>query len=121
MSNIINRVIYGGIGLVMLFLLSSTLILPQLDGAMDRSCSSITWRCADGGVKTNCTYDMGTNTTSTPTDYPIIETTAGDHVWCSEQCLSCDDSGGFRTTTQGLLLLVIVIGLIGFAVYFMRR
>ena len=123
MANETNRIIYGAIGLVLLFVLMSTLVLPTISKTMGNTCQSISWYGADGGSYANCTNRVQSeyNTTSTPTDYPITETSPDDHLWATNLCLQCNDVGGYSSTVKGLFTLVVVIALISSAVYLMRR
>lgn len=130
-SNILNKSLAIGIGLLVLFLLGSTLIMPQFSSAW-RYCQEVKWTGANAGVTTNCTYDddpahfnnsmINVSTTYTYTrsgvgTYDIDATADG----ASSLCLGCLTAGGWRTSTQGLLLLVLVAALVTFALYFFKR
>lgn len=122
--SIIQRVIAVGIAMAVLFVMLGTVVLPFFQDTYSKAtCQNPAWNCANAGAYTNCTNRIqdAYNTTPLPTDYPIVESTAGDTTWCSHLCLDCETAGSYRTTAQGLLVLGLIVAVIGFAVYFMRR
>ena len=124
----VSAIVMGAIGLVILFLLASTLIIPQFSNAW-RFCSNKQWEGATGGVYTNCSsrYQDAFNQTSVLAD-STHHTEEGetnpvnaDSLNSTQYCLNCSVQGGFRSTVQGLVLLIMVLGLIAFGLRYMKR
>lgn len=131
MASSINKAIAVGIGLVLLFIMASTMIMPFFKQSW-QYCQDMVWEGAQGGTLTNCTRVIeNSNTTAvmvagnishTEGGYPAARVAAdANYLFTNQFCLNCNVAGGYRTTSQGLTLLVLVIGLVGFAVYFFKR
>lgn len=121
---LVDSIVKGVIALTVLFLLMATIVLPQFANTYNY-CQNPAWKPdnSSDGTYTNCSSRVqdAYNSTPTPSDYPITEDTTDDHLNYTKLCLNCDTAGAYRTTIQGLAVLLIVIGVIGFAVYFLRR
>jgi len=129
MSLTLKNIIAVGVALVIFFIIASTLILPFFAttheyGFGDCPYPSDTSTCT--GLTNNYCSDVGTTETAVAncnnsagyeaflsTCGSLIATTNGTH------CYNCED-WGFKTTNQGLILLVFVLALIMFAVTFIK-
>jgi len=138
-----KKVISIGIALLLLFIIANTLILPYFEdtheyGFGDEPCMAET-NCTTGtttglnnpycsgrGILGTC--DLCNNTDGggiagskdgyiafLDTCHSLDNTTSPD-----SQCYLCTD-WGFKITVQGMLLLVLVLGLIFFAIVFMPK
>ena len=125
---LVNTLVMGAIGLTVLFLLASTLILPYFSTAY-RFCSNKQWEGATGGVYTNCSnrYQDAFNQTPVPasggyhTENGETNPVDSDSLNSTQFCLNCSVLGGYRTTIQGLTVLVLVLALIFFGVKYLKR
>lgn len=128
MAGILEKALAVGIGMMLLFILASTLIMPQFSKAW-RYCQAKEWVGTQGGVLTNCTTPYQTanttfvdNTTATHTEdgetNPRDTDTDGG---TNRFCLNCKTLGGYRTTVQGLVVLVLMLALITFGLHFFPR
>ncbi len=127
---VLNKIVYGTVGLLLLFLMASSVFMPFFSSSW-RYCQARQWNCGVAGVYTNCTSryqdpfnttvvdpSTGTHTEGGLTDPVDTDTT---QAACTHYCLNCETAGGYRTSAQGLLLLVLVIALIGFGVRYLPR
>ena len=125
---VLDKSVSYGIGLLVLFLIGGVLVLPMFSDAY-RYCQTVKWAGAHGTGTGNCTYDdvnfntseitagsTGQHTESSLGTYDI----EADHS-ADRYCLKCVTEGGWRTTTQGLVILVLVVGMIAFALYFFPK
>lgn len=124
MAGILNRALAIGIGLMILFLIASTLIMPNFSTAW-RYCQAREWVGADGGTLTNCTtpYQNANTTfvdngTGIHTENGRTDPVASDNTEANSFCLNCSVAGGYRPTVQGLVVLAMVLGFVAFAIYF---
>jgi len=113
--------------LLLLFLLGSTLILPNFSKAW-RFCQAKEWVGAHSGTLTNCTTPYENSNTSyvDPAGTSHIEEgetspLAADNLNADQFCLNCKTPGGYRTTVQGLTLLALVLAIIGIALLFFGK
>lgn len=129
MAGILDKAIAYSVGLLLLFLLASTLILPNFSKAW-RFCQAKQWNPDDGGLLgANCTTPYTNANTSAVTGTPHTED--GETVPAEVDidpyesidvyCLNCETLGGYRTTVQGLVLLALALALIGFAMIFLPK
>lgn len=122
--NPISKILYGGIGLTILFVLVSTVILPNFATTYNY-CQNPAWKPdnSSSGVYTNCTDRVqdAYNSTPSPTDYPITVDTAEDYRNYTNLCLNCDTRGGFSTTLKGITVFILVIAMIAFGVWFWNK
>lgn len=126
MGSLLKLIGYG-VGLLVLFILVSTLVLPQFDDAW-RYCQALEWVAIQGGTMTNCStpYKASNestvlNTSSTHTEDGITSPVDTDtDAGIDEFCLNCATEGGYRDSVQGILLLALVVGAIAFGLYFFR-
>lgn len=123
--SVVNKLIYGGIALALLFILASTVMLPYFSTAW-RYCQALQWVGAHGSSYTNCTVPYQTSNTSavsgtSHTENGITSPVATDSGNSDEFCLNCATQGGYRTTVQGLSVLILVIGLIAFGLHFFGK
>lgn len=128
---VLDRAVAYSVGLLVLFLLGSTLIMPQFSKAW-KYCQALQWNPDEGGaLGANCTTPY-TNTNSTPVVNETTKHTEEGDTWPVDQdstaiegvdyyCLNCDTPGGYRTTVQGLVILVLSLALIGFAIKFLPK
>jgi len=109
------------------------LVIPQFHDTYSY-CQQLQWNCDDDKSFTNCSsrYQDGrnrsviTNAGTFTQDGQTVQVdsaclpnaTAGG---ASSYCLNCEELGGYRTTTQGLGLLVIALGFVGIALYFLPK
>lgn len=126
-KDLLTKAVGVGIGLLILFLLFSTLIMPQFSTAW-RYCQGREWVGATGGTLTNCTTPYQNSNTSyvnpagaTHTESGQTDPVVTDNDAADQFCLNCATVGGYRATNQGLTLLILVMGLIGFALRFFPR
>lgn len=124
MAGYINKSVQYGIALVIVFLLASTLILPQFSNAW-RYCQAKEWVGTHGGTQTNCTVPYTAANTSAVAPAGGTHTEGGetnavdtDTVGTDIYCLNCNTEGGYRSTVQGLTFLMLALGFIYFAVNF---
>jgi hypothetical protein len=109
------------------FVLLATMILPQFSLAW-RFCQARAWYVANGSY-TNCSARYSVNSTPVTTNdthtengetIPFGDGDFDNPTGVREYCQNCDTAGGYRQTNQGLLLLVLVIGLVGIAVAYLK-
>ena len=135
----VKTIVSVAVALVLLFIIASTLILPFFSTSYesgfagdpcnkDNTCAGLT----------NGSDDLHNAYCITPTDTVVAcancNTTAGystfldtcDRLWMEASggangtnCFQCSNFG-FKTTSRGLILLVFVMGLIAFALIFVR-
>lgn len=132
MGSILNNVLAVSLGLVVLVVVASSILLPQFSTSW-RYCQAREWKCADGGTTTNCTTPYATSNTTqvvlnatgsatSHTELGLTESVETDdcsnHTNVDNFCLNCDTAGGYRSATQGLLLLGLVLGLMGLGIKF---
>ena len=124
----IQDMIAVSIGLVIVFVISSSILLPQFSTAW-KYCQAREWVATQGGVLTNCTTPYTTANTS------FVDTTGGTHTESGLTspinadtgapvdafCLNCSTLGGYRTTVQGLVLLLLVLFLVAIGLRFFGR
>lgn len=137
----LNALIYGAIALVLLFVIASTLILPFFasqyeHGFGDAPCNKDD-TCVIGITNTsagmrnpNCLTSTGTVTAGTNLNnsagyasfldncYKLIAEPDGANT---TRCMGCATFVGYRSTQQGLALLILVLGIISFALLFIRK
>jgi len=126
MAGILDKSVAYGVGLLILFLLGSTLIMPHFSSAW-KYCQAREWNPDMGGLLgANCSIPYTNANTSAVTASPHTEggltspvEEAGENV--DVYCLNCERPGGYRTTVQGLTVLALALGLIGFALYFFPK
>lgn len=128
MAGILDKSITYGIALLVVFLLASTIVMPQFSNAW-RYCQNRQWNPDHANAQgANCTnlYQNATNDSaiSGVSEFTMNGLTSnvedgGENV--AYYCLNCDVAGGYRTTIQGLAVLTLVMGLIGFAIYFLPK
>lgn len=131
----IKRAVAVGVALGIIFILAANLILPYFSSSY-RYCQDLRWEGATGNVYTNCTnrYQDAFNTSYVACVYETIGDVCVSHTEngitspinnnatnISSYCLNCLTAGGYRIATRGLVLLVLVLGLIGFGIYFLPR
>jgi len=118
----------GTVALGVAMVLLATLILPQFSSSY-RYCQARTWQGAVGNVYTNCTnrYQDAFNTSfvdassGTHTENGATDPVTTDNANAESFCLDCTTLGGYRTTMQGITLLVFVLAIIGFGIYFIPK
>ena len=124
----VQEMIAISIGLVIVFIIGSSILMPQFSSAW-KFCQAREWVATQGGVMTNCTTPYQTANTS------FVDTTGGTHtegglaspinadtgVPVDAFCLNCSTLGGYRGTVQGLVLLLLVLFLIGVGMRFFGR
>lgn len=123
--------VYLAIGLVLLFILSSALIFPLFRNSYEYGfgttpCNRDGCTSATGLINPNCATGSATPLTCTSCNvsagysfflsncYSLITWTNDTH------CYQCTAFNSYKATNQGLLLLVLVIGLVFFAVTFIK-
>jgi len=123
----IKNIVYSVIGLTILFVITGSIMMTQFSNAW-RYCQARQWVGAQGGALTNCTtpYQTSNTTYVNPagaehTENGLTSPIATDNANANSFCLNCATLGGYRTTVQGLTLLVLAIGFIGFGLYFMKK
>jgi hypothetical protein len=121
----IKTFIYTAIALAILFIFTATIILPNFATTYN-FCQIPQWKSANGGVTTNCTSPMlsGTNTSlctpgSTYTQGGFTANVESNNG-ADSFCLNCNTPGTYRSLNQGVLLLTLVVGIIGFGIYFIK-
>ena len=116
------------LGLALVFIITSSILLPQFSSAW-RYCQARQWVATQGGVMTNCTTPYQTANTT------FVDTTGTSHtegglasplnsdtgVGVDRFCLNCSTAGGYRTTVQGVLLLVLVLFLVAIGLRYFGR
>ena len=127
MAGFIDKAVSYGVGLLIVFLLTATIILPQFSTAW-RYCQAKEWVGAEGGTNTNCTTPYRTanttmvdHTADTHTEAGDTSPVADDNGLADNFCLNCATLGGYRTTVQGLAVLALAMAFIGFAIYFFPK
>lgn len=115
----VKSIVYGVVALMIVFLVFGALVMPYFSSAW-RFAQDVCLTPSDtGDTVGNCTYDKTANTT-------VI--VAGDHICTGNDenstagiwCQKVQTAGGYRISTQGLLLLILVMALVGTALYFLR-
>jgi len=144
----VKNFIYGGVALLLLFVIASTLILPFFSttyevGFGDLPCNSPNHATGCVGL-TNTSTDITNSaclTSSGDADitacadcnsstgyetfltscYRLFEHNSTDVTMNGTHCIGCTTLQGYRTTNRGLVLLVLVIGLVSFAILFIKK
>lgn len=138
----LSSIVYGSAALVILFILASTMIIPYFatthehgfgtepcmkDGcdSSDTGESQINPYCSGASSTviacTNCNISTGYETFLASCYRLAPVNAAQTDAWMNNtHCYQCTDFG-FKTTSQGLNLLVLVMALIMFAVIFIPK
>ncbi len=113
-KNLVEMFVYGTIALAILFLLFSTIIMPQFSSSY-RYAQALCW----DNTTANCDYSPVTNLTEVlvGTNCTGQMEDSSNTAWCQRVLTA----GDYRATNQGIVLLVLVIALIGFGVMFISR
>ncbi len=123
----VNTIIYVGIALTVMFLLLAVLVLPQFSRSY-RYCQDLQWNPDNSSDYAECPnrYWDAQNTSVVSTS-PYSQTTDDETISAPVPdlagtlfCINCETEGGYRSANQGLVLLIIVMGLIGFAIRFIK-
>lgn len=122
MSGNLNKILYGGIALAVIFLILPSLVLPMFNESSNY-CAITKWYGADNGVLTNCT-DVKTASNSSFVD--LAKTTYlgqpldQDNGMADQFCLNCE-TGGRVSMATGIIVIILIISLVGFAIYFVPK
>lgn len=130
-SNILNKIVAGTVALALIYVIVASLVLPYFSSSY-RYCQALQWEGAEGNVYTNCTnrYQDEFNTTflscfgttcTTHTENGKTSPVRTTAVNLTSYCLNCATLGGYRGAMQGIVLLILVLGLVGFGVYMMPK
>lgn len=130
----LKAILYTGIGLLILFILLSSMILPYFrttyeSGFGTQSCHRDSNGCTSGDTNLQNNYCIGAS--STEIACSNCNTTAGYEFFLANcysllawnnntYCYQCTNFG-YKTTSIGLLLLVFVLALVSFAVIFLPK
>jgi len=112
----------------------ATLIIPQFSSSY-AYCEELQWNCDADRSFSNCTsrrqeqrntsvVKEGSHTqdgVTTKVDSTCQTNATAGGGGAPYYCLNCETLGGYRSTVQGLALIVIAIGLIGFGLYFLPK
>lgn len=133
----IKTVIYVGIALVILFLMATTMVLPYFANNYeygygnqpcnkDSTCSLSSTNLGNGYCKTGSTTNATCASCNSSTGYETFLSSCSSlfknpdgKIINSTHCFACTDFG-FKGTSQGLLLFIFFMGMIGFAVTFLK-
>lgn len=124
-SKTISYFVYGAIALALLFILTTSIIMPQFNTTYNYpSCvaNSTTWYNASryAGTTTVCqVYNTSTldQTVGLQACYGTDGATGENSSVCCRTCTNFS----WRSSGQGLFVLVLVMALIGFAVAFIMK
>lgn len=113
--NIIQKIVYSVIGLMIVFILLSTLILPQFE----TSYTTFGYCLAQGSLIT-CSDCNNTDTNSV--GYKTLKNNCYGLVGSQNNthCYGCAN-WGFRDVSRGLQLLVLSLALIGMAILYIFK
>lgn len=123
----VRKIVAVPIALAILYIMLTTLVLPNFAKTYE-TCGNDAYSAGRGG--TSLTNDCCTTSTATVTactncnissGYSTFLSTCGSLIAVGNgtHCYSCS-AFAYKTTNQGLLLLVLVIALLGFAVAFLK-
>lgn len=119
----VRKIIAVPIALAVLYLMLNTVIFPNFKKSW-QFCDTKTWYPAHGAVTTNCTSLVDTKNDTMLSGATFTEdgeTWATSGVGAQNNfCLSCSTEGNYRSTNQGLQVLILVIALVGFGVGFLK-
>lgn len=129
----LNKLLGLIIGLVMLFLITSAIMLPYFaityeHGFGTTPCNRVGCASGDSAFANNLCFTHSTTALActncnTTEGYEFFLANCGDLIaWDNNtHCYQCTTFQGYRTSFRGLVVLVFVLGLIGFAVWFIPR
>lgn len=109
---LLKKMIMGGIILAIIFVLLGNLIMPQFSTA---------WRYAQDLCWTNVTASCDYDTTVNTTVITNANTCTGSGYAQGDLCQAVQTAGGYRVANQGLMILILIIALIGFALTFWSK
>lgn len=125
----LKNIVYGAVAILILFILASTIMLPEFRKSW-QYCQNPRWRADNQSVGTNCTNEIAFNNTPITSAGTWTADDGKSYVCGGDQdcttatsrfCVNCDTLGGYRTSTQGLVLLILVMGIVGIAVAFIPK
>lgn len=115
---ILQKVIGIAVALLVLFLLASTLILPQFSSSYNpTSCSATNWIDNSTYYASDCSEYATSIGSASVIQNSTPQSCPDESNFC---CLGCSN-WSFRTTSRGMILLVLVIALIGLGLYFLPK
>ena len=128
MGNSFMGIVYGAVAILILVVLASALLLPEF-GKSYGYCVAPVWKmdtdysasnCSDGvtrGGNASAITAAGSYAANNGITYPCTTDCNPDSA---NFCVNCDTRGGYRTSNQGLLLLVLVMALIGIGLTYIK-
>jgi len=112
----VDKIIYGGIALAVLFLMLSTIVLPFFSSSY-RFAQATCWT----NTTSQCDYDIATNTTVISSALACSASVFPTGLSGVTMCQAISTAGGYRSMTQAAILLVFFLAIIGFALRFMPK
>lgn len=110
----VGKIIYMALALGLLFLMIPTVIMPSFSSSY-RFAQVTCWT----NTTANCDYDTTVNTTPLTTSQ--VSCGASEYGAATSYCQRISTAGGYRTANQAIILLLLVVAMIGFAVYFVKK
>jgi len=131
--SLINKFIAGVVAMLILFLLASTMFVGFFATTYEHGFGTEPCNkdgCVLGDTEfsnpnclTHSTTIIACTSCNVSAGYEFFLDNCGDLIAVSNNthCYQCTTFQGWQSTSQGLILLVLVIAIIGFAVYFLPK
>jgi len=127
----LKQIVYIGIALAILYILTTTIIMPQFAnnyeyGFGTQPCSKTGCTSATGLTNPKCLTGSATPivcaTCNTTTGYSTFLSSCSSLIaWTNDtHCYQCNAFNSYNATNQGLLLFILVIGFISFGIVFFK-